>query len=68
MSNRSTILFVGLMLVFFVPLVWFVATADESKRAVRMERQLELIRSAQTIDDLRPLLEEIVKRSRHDYK
>lgn len=56
------------MLAFFVPFIWFIATKSEPARDARMARQLELIRSAQTVDDLRPVLEEIVRRQRNDYR
>jgi len=68
MNARSTYIFVGLMLAVFVPLIWFVVTETEPRRDARLERQLATIRSAQTIDDLRPLLEEIVRRQRNDYR
>ena len=68
MGQRGTFIFVGCMLAFFVPFIWFIATKSEPARDARMVRQLELIRSAQTIDDLRPVLEEIVRRQRNDYR
>ena len=68
MGQRETFIFVGAMLAFFVPFIWWVATEAEPRRDARLERQLGMIREAQTIDDLRPLLEEIVRRQRNDYK
>lgn len=68
MGQRGTFIFVGLMLAFFVPFIWWVATETEPRRDARLERQLAMIRDAQTIDDLRPLLEEIVRRQRSDYR
>jgi hypothetical protein len=67
-SQRGTVIFVGLMIAFFGTFIWFVVTETEPRRDARLERQLEMIRTAQGIDDLRPLLEEIVRRQRNDYK
>lgn len=68
MGQRGTFIFVGLMIMFFGTFIWFVATESEPRRDARLERQLATIRTAQSIDDLRPLLEEIVRRQRNDYK
>ena len=40
----------------------------EPRRDDTLARQLQVIRDAQTIDDLRPLLEEIVRKQRNDYR
>jgi hypothetical protein len=68
MGQRGTFIFVGLMVMFFGTFIWYVATETEPRRDARLERQLATIREARSIDDLRPLLEEIVRRQRNDYK
>lgn len=68
MGQRGTFIFVGLMIMFFGTFIWFVTTEAEPRRDARLERQLATIRTAQSIDDLRPLLEEIVRRQRNDYR
>lgn len=56
------------MIAVFGPVIWFAESVSEPARSARLERQLEMIRTAQSIDDLRPLLEEIVRRQRVDYR
>lgn len=68
MGQRGTFIFVGLMVMFFGTFIWYVVTETEPRRDARLERQLTTIRGAQSIDDLRPLLEEIVRRQRNDYR
>ena len=67
-SWRGVLVFVGVMITFFGTFIWYMASVGEPRRDARMERQLETIRTAQSIDDLRPLLEEIVRKQRVDYK
>ena len=67
-GQRGTVIFVGLTIAFFGTFIWYMASVGEPRRDARLEHQLEMIRTAQSIDDLRPLLEEIVRRQRRDYK
>jgi len=67
-SRQGALVFSGVMITFFGTFIWYMASVGEPRRDARLERQLEMIRTAQSIDDLRPVLEEIVRRQRRDYK
>lgn len=68
MEQRGVFILVGLMVVLVGSFVWFATTKSEPARDARLERQLATIREARSIDDLRPLLEEIVRKQRNDYR
>lgn len=67
-TQREIFIFVGLTIVLFGSVIWYAGSVSEPARDARLERQLAMISTAQSIDDLRPLLEEIVRRQRNDYK
>lgn len=46
-------------------LIW---SSLEPRRDALLENQLQQIAQAETVDDLKPILEQIVRKQRHDYK
>lgn len=45
-----------------------IGSTMDPRRDVLLESQLQQIAHAQTVEDLRPILEQIVRKQRHDYK
>jgi hypothetical protein len=68
MMVRIVTVFFAIMAVALVSLIIYAATVSEPARDARLEHQLGLIHSARSIDDLRPLLEQIVRQQRNDYR
>ena len=68
MIQKTTLVFVFGCVVTFGLALAFILTSVEAKREARLDRQLAAIQSAKTVDDLRPILEEIVRKQRMDYK
>jgi hypothetical protein len=67
MTKLTTVFVLGCAIVAGVGVV-LLLTTDRSRRNLKLEQQVERINQAQTVDDLRPILLEIVRKQRHDYR
>lgn len=67
MTKLTTVFCLGCAIVTGVGVV-LLLTTDRSRRNLKLEQQVERINQAQTVDDLRPILLEIVRQQRNDYR
>jgi hypothetical protein len=67
MKNVSVAVVIMSLILITVSGVLWLSTQDPN-RDLKMERQMQAIHAAQTVDDLKPILVEIVRKQRHDYR
>lgn len=64
----------GLVMIMIMSLILIIASGtlwlstQDPKRDLKMETLVQTISAAQTVDDLKPILIEIVRKQRHDYR
>jgi hypothetical protein len=61
-------IFWAVLILAMTGIILYIVAVGEPRRNATLERRLAEIDMAQTVEDLRPLLREIVKQQRHDYR
>lgn len=67
MKALVLLLFCVCVIIPFAVVLLKFSTVD-TRRDALLQSQLQQIAQAQTVEDLKPLLEQIVRKQRHDYK
>lgn len=66
MTKLTMVFCLGCSILTGVAVVWLLNDMADAPRQAKLEQRVERINQAQTVDDLRPILMEIVRRQRWD--
>jgi hypothetical protein len=63
---KVVVVIMSVILITAFGVLWL--STQDPKRDLRLERHMNAIAAAQTVDDLKPILMVIVRQQRHDYR